>query len=122
MFDEPSQRPRTSATPGAAPMHSVSETQLFSTNQALAGLRKLYEFSEKLMTMKELDQLLEAMLDAVIEVTGAEKGLILLMDDAFGGDSRDASVASANASGASPPSPETAGEAGLPPASTASSS
>src|SRR4051812_25314170 len=25
MFDEPSQRPRTSVTPGAAPMHSVSE-------------------------------------------------------------------------------------------------
>jgi hypothetical protein len=52
-------------------------------HQQLAGLRKLYEFSEKLMTMKDIDQLLEAMLDAVIEVTGAEKGLILLNDDAF---------------------------------------
>ena len=87
MFDEPAQRTRpatTSATTsGASPGVNVSETQLFSTNQALAGLRKLYEFSEKLMTMKSLDELLEAMLDAVIEVTGAEKGLILLMDDAF---------------------------------------
>ena len=89
MFDEPSQRVRPSVStdstgaPVTVGTHTVSETQLFSTNQALAGLRKLYEFSEKLMTMKELDQLLEAMLDAVIEVTGAEKGLILLMDDAF---------------------------------------
>jgi transcriptional regulator with GAF, ATPase, and Fis domain len=54
----------------------------------LSGVRKLYEFSEKLMTLKAIDELLEAMLDAVIEVTGAEKGLILLMDDAFTGESR----------------------------------
>jgi transcriptional regulator with GAF, ATPase, and Fis domain len=83
MFDEPTQRPRLPSTPGGAPSSAISETQLFSTNQALAGLRKLYEFSEKLMLMKDLDELLEAMLDAVIDVTGAEKGLILLMDDAF---------------------------------------
>ncbi|MCL2724983.1 MAG: sigma 54-interacting transcriptional regulator [Polyangiaceae bacterium] len=48
----------------------------------LAGVRKLYEFSEKLMTMKSLDELLEAMLDAIIDVTDAEKGLVLLLDDA----------------------------------------
>ncbi|MCL2776564.1 MAG: sigma 54-interacting transcriptional regulator [Polyangiaceae bacterium] len=47
----------------------------------LAGVRKLYEFSEKLMTTKKLDELLEAMLDAVIEITGAEKGLVLLLDN-----------------------------------------
>ena len=46
------------------------------------GLRKLFEFSEKLMTHEgQLDELLEAMLDAVIEVTGAEKGLILLLEE-----------------------------------------
>jgi transcriptional regulator with GAF, ATPase, and Fis domain len=33
------------------------------------------------MTMTKINELLEAMLDAVIEVTGAEKGLILLLDD-----------------------------------------
>ena len=65
---------------------AISETQLHVTHQQLAGLRKLYEFSEKLMTMKDIDQLLESMLDAVIEVTGAEKGLILLNDDAFTAD------------------------------------
>ena len=38
------------------------------------------------MTLKSLDELLEAMLDAVIDVTGAEKGLILLLDEAYGSD------------------------------------
>ena len=61
----------------------TESAQSHITHQQLAGLRKLYEFSEKLMTMMDIDQLLEAMLDAVIEVTGAEKGLILLNDDAF---------------------------------------
>jgi len=76
IFDEPPSSPDvTSAGSGSAQSHI--------THQQLAGLRKLYEFSEKLMTMMDIDQLLEAMLDAVIEVTGAEKGLILLNDDAF---------------------------------------
>ncbi len=82
IFDEP-QKVTRSASPNDAAPPSISETQLHVTNQQLAGLRKLYEFSEKLMMMKEIDQLLESMLDAVIEVTGAEKGLILLNDDAF---------------------------------------
>jgi transcriptional regulator with GAF, ATPase, and Fis domain len=80
MFDEPQKvgSPGVSGGPSA-----ISETQLNITNQQLAAFRKLYEFSEKLMTMTEIEPLLEAMLDAVIEVTGAEKGLILLNDDAF---------------------------------------
>src|SRR5260370_22164779 len=76
VFDEPPSSPDvTAAGTGSAQSHI--------THQQLAGLRKLYEFSEKLMTMMDIDQLLEAMLDAVIEVTGPEKGLILLNDDAF---------------------------------------
>jgi len=47
----------------------------------LSGLRKLYEFSETLMTSASLDDLLETMLRAVIDVTGAEKGFVLLADD-----------------------------------------
>jgi transcriptional regulator with GAF, ATPase, and Fis domain len=78
VFDEPQKIARGSGPPEGA---TLSDTQLEVHNQ-LAGLRKLYEFSEKLMTMKEIDALLEAMLDAVIDVTGAEKGLILLNDDA----------------------------------------
>jgi transcriptional regulator with GAF, ATPase, and Fis domain len=82
MFDEPSLSRRTPAT-AEGEVVTLSDTQLHLTQQQLAGLRKLYEFSEKLMTLKEIDRLLEAMLDAVVEVTGAEKGLILLNDDAF---------------------------------------
>ncbi len=86
MFDEPRSTRAASGGggPGAAPVRpppSVSETQLLSAGQSLAGLRKLNEFSEKLMTMRNIDELLEAMLDAVIDVTGAEKGLILLLDE-----------------------------------------
>ena len=90
MFDEPQRvaRPASHIPEGLPPPAIISETQLHLTSQQLASLRKLYEFSEKLMTMKELDQLLESMLDAVIEVTGAEKGLILLNDDAFTSDAR----------------------------------
>jgi len=80
MFDEP--RTLVGAGDSVEPA-GLSDTQLRLTNQQLAALRKLYEFSEKLMTMKEIDPLLETMLDTVIEVTGAEKGLILLNDDAF---------------------------------------
>ncbi len=86
VFDEPQKvaRGSSAAAPGSEAATAISETQ-HQVGQQLAGLRKLYEFSEKLMTMKEIDQLLEAMLDAVIEVTGAEKGLILLNEDAFTG-------------------------------------
>jgi transcriptional regulator with GAF, ATPase, and Fis domain len=73
MFDEPSRE--------VAPQARKDSAE--SSGMQLAGVRKLYEFSEKLMTMKQLDELLEAMLDAVLEVTGGEKGLILLMDDAL---------------------------------------
>jgi transcriptional regulator with GAF, ATPase, and Fis domain len=87
---------------------SISETQLHVANTQLAGLRKLYEFSEKLMTMKEIDQLLESMLDAVIEVTGAEKGLILLNDDAFTGE-RPASLPATDGESPEPSAPPVPG-------------
>ena len=94
MFDEPAR----SSSGGQAPA-TLSDTSL-NANQQLAGFRKLYEFSEKLMTMTEIEPLLEAMLDAVIEVTGAEKGLILLNDDAFMTGPKPASAAPADAPGA----------------------
>jgi transcriptional regulator with GAF, ATPase, and Fis domain len=75
MFDEPS----TAARPAPSPSGTNEGMQL-------AAVRKLHEFSEKLMTLKNLDELLEAMLDAVIDVTGAEKGLVLLLEEAYGSD------------------------------------
>ena len=83
MFDEPkTERAARTETPSVS--QAPSETHVGLAEQ-LAGIRKLHEFSEKLMTLKNIDELLEAMLDAVIEVTGAEKGLILLMDSAYSG-------------------------------------
>jgi transcriptional regulator with GAF, ATPase, and Fis domain len=87
MFDEPAAR-----TPAAAPadggvpagISGGSGNTTGMVVQQLAGVRKLFEFSEKLMTLKKIDELLEAMLDAVIEVTGAEKGLILLLEEGGG--------------------------------------
>jgi transcriptional regulator with GAF, ATPase, and Fis domain len=77
MFDEP--QPSRHGSPQLDPMLADSPKRS-TTSLQLSGLRKLFEFSEKLMTMRKLDELLEAMLDAVIEVTGAEKGLILLLE------------------------------------------
>jgi transcriptional regulator with GAF, ATPase, and Fis domain len=80
MFDEPAARsrgPSDEAARDGAPGGAATDLQL-------SGLRKLFDFSEKLMTQRKLDELLEAMLDAVIEVTGAEKGLILLLEDGGG--------------------------------------
>jgi transcriptional regulator with GAF, ATPase, and Fis domain len=88
MFDEPqrAESERAAAREGSGTSDSRPSVPVASTTmQTLSGVRKLYEFSEKLMTMKGIDELLEAMLDAVIDVTGAEKGLILLLDDAFDG-------------------------------------
>jgi len=46
----------------------------------LAGVRKLFAFSEKLINRRNVDELLEAMLDDVIELTSADKGFILLVE------------------------------------------
>ncbi|MFO0742669.1 MAG: sigma 54-interacting transcriptional regulator [Labilithrix sp.] len=78
IFDEPSR--------GPAPTTTSSPSASAETSAQLTAVRKLHEFSEKLMTMKDLNELLEAMLDTVIDITGAEKGLVLLLDDAYGSD------------------------------------
>ncbi len=82
MFDEPAARTRgTESAPGESASVAISETQHQATSAQLLGLRKLYEFSNKLMTVRNLEDLLETMLDGILEVTGAEKGLILLLED-----------------------------------------
>src|SRR5687767_3948039 len=82
IFDEPQAAARPSATSASGGGAGGSD----GSPTPLAGVRKLHEFSEKLMTLKNLDELLEAMLEAVIDVTGAEKGLVLLLDEAYGVD------------------------------------
>jgi transcriptional regulator with GAF, ATPase, and Fis domain len=48
----------------------------------VAALRRLQAFSERLMTSRSVDDLLEALLDDVIEITGAARGVVLLVDPA----------------------------------------
>jgi transcriptional regulator with GAF, ATPase, and Fis domain len=50
----------------------------------IAGLRRLLTFSERLMTIRSVDELLEALLDDVIELTGAGRGMVLLIDPSDG--------------------------------------
>ncbi|MGF1466083.1 MAG: sigma 54-interacting transcriptional regulator [Sandaracinaceae bacterium] len=47
----------------------------------LAGLRQLHEFSQRLMASTSLGDQLEALMDAVVEVTHASKGFLILMTD-----------------------------------------
>ena len=45
------------------------------------GLRKLVAFSEQLMEAGEIQVLLEALLDRVVEITNADKGFLILIED-----------------------------------------
>lgn len=47
----------------------------------LGGLRKLYEFSQRLMELKDVQEMVSALLDAVIEVTSADKGFLVILED-----------------------------------------
>lgn len=55
---------------------TVAEPGQSSTE--LSGLKKLYEFSQRLMEIKTVDELLAALMDAVIDVTHADKGFLVL--------------------------------------------
>ncbi len=50
---------------------------------------KLYEFSERLIHQRDLGELLDALMDAVVEITNADKGFLVLLD----GDTVDVKVA-----------------------------
>ncbi len=47
----------------------------------IAGFRRLYEFSERLMSSQGLEELLEVLLDSVLELTGAARGLVLMVEN-----------------------------------------
>jgi transcriptional regulator with GAF, ATPase, and Fis domain len=47
----------------------------------LAAVRKLFAFSERLMARGSLDELLETMLDDIVELTGADRGVLLLTSE-----------------------------------------
>ncbi|MDP3274554.1 MAG: sigma 54-interacting transcriptional regulator [Deltaproteobacteria bacterium] len=47
----------------------------------LVGLRRLHQFSERLLVTRDVQTLLEHLLDGAIEATGAERGFVLLLRD-----------------------------------------
>ncbi len=51
-----------------------------STRADLDAYTKLYQFSDRLMHVRELSELLDALMDAVIEITNADKGFLILAE------------------------------------------
>src|SRR5712692_3397161 len=52
-----------------------------SSGRELVALRRLTSFSEKLLGSYDLDRILENLMDEVIEVTRADKGFLILMEN-----------------------------------------
>ena len=85
MFSElpsarPSVPPMREPTP-SNPTGFVAPTASASNGPEMGGLRRLLAFSQRLMARGSLDELLEAMLDDVVELTGGDKGVLLLVDE-----------------------------------------
>jgi len=66
-----------------------SEEEAAETIAELDAYTKLYEFSERLIHQRDLGELLEALMDAVIGITNADKGFLVLLE----GDTIDVKVA-----------------------------
>jgi transcriptional regulator with GAF, ATPase, and Fis domain len=65
------------------------EEEAAETVADLDAYQKLYDFSARLLQKHDLGELLHALMDAVIEITGADKGFLILME----GDNVDVKVA-----------------------------
>ncbi len=70
------------AMPASESEPEVRPASVKAFSAELAGVRKLFAFSEKLINRRSVDELLEAMLDDVIELTNADKGFLLLVEGA----------------------------------------
>src|SRR5690349_8313574 len=66
-----------------------TEEEAANTVADLDAYTKLFDFSDKLMHTRDLGELLEALMDAVIEITNADKGFLILLE----GESLDIKVA-----------------------------
>jgi transcriptional regulator with GAF, ATPase, and Fis domain len=65
------------------------EEEAAETIAELDAYTKLYEFSERLIHQRDLAELLDALMDAVIQITNADKGFLVLLE----GDTIDVKVA-----------------------------
>ncbi len=90
MFAEGIKRRKSTAS-NAAVTHTTSSLTALGAHE-IAGVRKLFAFSEKLIQIRDLNELLATMLDDVIELTHAQKGFVLLLEsggkDSHGGNAR----------------------------------
>ncbi|MFH1434920.1 MAG: sigma 54-interacting transcriptional regulator [Pseudomonadota bacterium] len=57
--------------------HSSSSVEIGSE---IKGLRKLFDFSKTLMEKKSIDEILDSLVDITVDVTGADKGFLIMMD------------------------------------------
>ncbi len=69
-------------------VHFSEEEGNQAEGNEIAGFRKLYDFSQRLMSSQGVDELLETLLDTVLELTGAVRGMVLLLDPQPQGDAR----------------------------------
>jgi transcriptional regulator with GAF, ATPase, and Fis domain len=60
--------------------HAPVEEEAAETMAEIDAYLKLFEFSAKLMEKHDLDELLDALMDAVVDITSADKGFLVLMD------------------------------------------
>jgi transcriptional regulator with GAF, ATPase, and Fis domain len=65
------------------------EEEAGETMADLDAYTKLYEFSERLIHQRDLGELLDALMDAVIQITNADKGFLVLLE----GDTIDVKIA-----------------------------
>ena len=76
----------------------VTDDEAAKTIAELDAYRKLFEFSEKLMGSYDLRELLDALMDAVIEVTNADKGFLILIEGERAATSRSRATCAARTS------------------------
>jgi transcriptional regulator with GAF, ATPase, and Fis domain len=59
---------------------AVVEEEAPNTVADLDAYTKLYDFSDRLMHIRDLTELLDALMDAVIQITNADKGFLILLE------------------------------------------
>ncbi|MGE0869413.1 MAG: sigma 54-interacting transcriptional regulator [Kofleriaceae bacterium] len=57
-----------------------TEPEAAETIADIDAYTKLYEFSERLIHQRDLGELLDALMDAVVEITNADKGFLVLLE------------------------------------------
>ncbi|MDB4968748.1 MAG: Sigma-54 dependent transcriptional regulator, Fis family [Myxococcales bacterium] len=57
-----------------------TDEEAAKTMEALNSYRKLFEFSERLLLNYDLTELLDALMDAVVAITNADKGFLILLE------------------------------------------